>query len=513
MVIGIIVLVAIIGIYVDTLLKDSHYKSTNARMLHGFNRLSTDLAHDLKNLHKSLSSIKSNEGFHASIDLINNYQDKIKYNAILLDEEKKIITKDLLSRVKLSLNDRIYLYDDNQELIAFVIRQDEKYLQAFISYENGNPILYSKFDSDETYIRNMDKSLSAFLLNHNYTFDKPVEDKGAFSFHHINDLISVKAHLSLFTPSSTIKKAHIELEKIYDNSYFSSISSYLNMHISGTSSQTYSNKSFLLSKVKEIEEIDMVKTSKLYIGVANINTENGLYYYHVRLDRKELLETLTKVRNEFILITLSAVVLILMLFHFFFQQNLYSPLNNVMAQINGLKNCTDSHDELKTISENVNQLLSTAFNDELTGTYNRHYFKENITKILDENQGQTGIIFFDIDHFKQINDTYGHDTGDIVLKELAKLVQYHIRKEDKLIRWGGEEFIIIVRVANSEELIEIAEHLRKRVESNTFSEVSDVTCSFGCYLHSETSDIMASVKLADEFLYRAKTEGRNRVAS
>ena len=76
---------------------------------------------------------------------------------------------------------------------------------------------------------------------------------------------------------------------------------------------------------------------------------------------------------------------------------------------------------------------------------------------------------------------------------------------------GGEEFILIARVENTKELIEVAENLRKRLASYTFSQVPGVTCSFGCQLHSEADDIMATVKRADELLYQAKAEGRNRV--
>lgn len=510
---GVIILVAIIGLYVDSLLKNIHYENNNKRMLHGFNRLSTDLTHDIANLHKSLASIGDDERFQASVDLINNYQDKKNYNSILLDEEKKIIAKELLSRVKLSHNDRIFLYDVRQELIAFVERQGDKFKQYFISYENGSRISFSKLESDELYTRNTDDNLYESLLKLNHTYTHTIDDSETSSFYLDDDHISVKAHLSLLKQNSESIRGYVEIDKIYDSTYFSSISSYLNMHISGTSDQAYSKNAFMLSKANVVKKIDMVQTDELFIGIASINTEDGLYFYHVHLDKKQFLATLTKMRQEFLVLTLFAVFFVLILLYYFFYKNLYSPLDQVMTQVKGLKNEGSTRGELEAISENVTQLISSAFNDELTGAYNRSYFKENIMNILDKNQGQTSIIFFDIDHFKQVNDTYGHDVGDIVLKEITELIQDHIRKEDKLIRWGGEEFVVIVKVGNIKELIEVAENLRRKVASYAFSGVPEVTCSFGCQLHNEAHDIMATLKRADELLYQAKNSGRNRVVS
>ncbi|WP_193113423.1 diguanylate cyclase [Sulfurimonas marina] len=160
------------------------------------------------------------------------------------------------------------------------------------------------------------------------------------------------------------------------------------------------------------------------------------------------------------------------------------------------------------------ELKKEANIDELTQLYNRIYFNKNIENILQVNKKhefKTGIIFFDIDHFKNVNDTYGHDIGDEVLQTVAKLVKKHTRMDDKVIRWGGEEFIVVSAVEHADSLAQIAEHLRIAVEENHFNKVGSITCSFGCQMYDEGNDILETIKKADEKLYCAKESGRNKV--
>ncbi|MFT7005085.1 MAG: diguanylate cyclase (GGDEF)-like protein, partial [Sulfurimonas sp.] len=124
---------------------------------------------------------------------------------------------------------------------------------------------------------------------------------------------------------------------------------------------------------------------------------------------------------------------------------------------------------------------------------------------------KTAVIFFDIDHFKKVNDTYGHDVGDSVLHNVALLLKKHTRDDDKIIRWGGEEFIIIAGIDKNEYLFQIAEKLRSIIQENRFDDVSSITCSFGCQIHDDELEILETVKKADRKLYIAKAAGRNRV--
>lgn len=160
------------------------------------------------------------------------------------------------------------------------------------------------------------------------------------------------------------------------------------------------------------------------------------------------------------------------------------------------------------------ELSQEAIVDELTRAYNRAYFNRHIERLLSSHQMndmKTGLVFFDVDHFKEINDTFGHDVGDQVLYSLVSLVKGHSRNTDKIIRWGGEEFIIICELEYDEALYQIAEHLRSVIEAHRFYDIPSVTCSFGCVVHDESISIFQTIKKADERLYLAKENGRNRV--
>jgi len=166
-----------------------------------------------------------------------------------------------------------------------------------------------------------------------------------------------------------------------------------------------------------------------------------------------------------------------------------------------------------TIREKL-QLQEQATQDQLTKAYNRAYFYKNIDSLILSNNEQnkkTGIIFFDIDHFKNVNDTYGHQVGDDVLKTIVNIVKSNIRSSDKLIRWGGEEFVIVLPVNEIDNVYKNAESLRIKIENYKFNEVGKLTCSFGIVLHSDECSIDESIKKADDKLYEAKDSGRNRV--
>ena len=121
------------------------------------------------------------------------------------------------------------------------------------------------------------------------------------------------------------------------------------------------------------------------------------------------------------------------------------------------------------------------------------------------------IIFLDIDHFKIVNDTLGHDVGDIVLKELADLITDATRKSDFASRWGGEEFMISLQATDVSSAYKIAEKLRLKVENNNFTDAGKITISLGVTQFKNNESVESFTKRVDEALYEAKNNGRNRV--
>jgi len=167
--------------------------------------------------------------------------------------------------------------------------------------------------------------------------------------------------------------------------------------------------------------------------------------------------------------------------------------------------------ELVDRTERLKQLSTT---DILTLVYNRMAFNDFLDAELQRaRRYKTGLslIMFDIDHFKSVNDTYGHLVGDEVLKALVKVVQLSIRKVDILARWGGEEFMILVPEAAPEAAHELAERLREEIESHDFSTKEKITVSIGVTTYRDGDHADSIITRVDNALYKAKENGRNRI--
>ncbi len=155
-----------------------------------------------------------------------------------------------------------------------------------------------------------------------------------------------------------------------------------------------------------------------------------------------------------------------------------------------------------------------AMYDGLTELYNRYSFKKMLHKelISVERYGRAlSLVMIDLDHFKHINDTYGHDTGDSALKDFAELLRDASRPCDLPCRWGGEEFVWLLPETGIEGAAAAAERLRMAVEDHRFKDIGSITASFGVSMAVDNDSAGAFCKRADEALYLAKAGGRNRV--
>ena len=149
--------------------------------------------------------------------------------------------------------------------------------------------------------------------------------------------------------------------------------------------------------------------------------------------------------------------------------------------------------------------------DSLTHLYNRRAAKEFLSTCITDADASDGVILFDIDHFKRINDTYGHQAGDVVLVAIAMRCSQVLRKNDCLARWGGEEFLVVLRHVGEEVIERIAEELRLAIASEEIESAGSVTASFGVSVILPTDTIENLLQRVDTAMYAAKTSGRNRV--
>jgi len=171
--------------------------------------------------------------------------------------------------------------------------------------------------------------------------------------------------------------------------------------------------------------------------------------------------------------------------------------------------------EINTMLQNQNKKYkSLASKDPLTNLYNRYKFEQLYYITRDATlarEGQLALLLIDIDHFKKINDTHGHNVGDDVLQHLAKVLLASTRTSDIVGRWGGEEFVILLNNVNKDIALLIAQKLRTQIEKEMFEHIHHITASIGVVQISEKYKLEESVELADKALYEAKKQGRNRV--
>lgn len=184
--------------------------------------------------------------------------------------------------------------------------------------------------------------------------------------------------------------------------------------------------------------------------------------------------------------------------------------------------------KISELEEKIHSLEKELVHDKLTQVKTRDYFekesKTHLDNLAEIHKGKRrewvgfkdiSFLFFDIDYFKKVNDTYGHAVGDEVLKEVAQTLRSSLRSEDIVARWGGEEFVAVLLGAKEKESKIKAEEIRKKVEAMNFADPKDlkVSVSIGVAGFEEGISFEDLVKRADKALYKAKETGRNKVVA
>jgi diguanylate cyclase (GGDEF)-like protein/PAS domain S-box-containing protein len=193
------------------------------------------------------------------------------------------------------------------------------------------------------------------------------------------------------------------------------------------------------------------------------------------------------------------------------------PLRDGQGAITGAAELFSDVPDQLDLGTRLEELQRLAMVDRLTGVANRYHTEKNLEARLEEFQRfkwPLGVIFFDIDDFKQVNDRHSHRVGDRALRMVARTLQANVRAIDQVGRWGGEEFLVLLRNADRRNLRRVAEKLRLLVESSVFWVMGDpvrVTLSGGAAMARPGDSLAELVDRADRLMYRAKRAGKNRV--
>lgn len=191
--------------------------------------------------------------------------------------------------------------------------------------------------------------------------------------------------------------------------------------------------------------------------------------------------------------------------------NITERARNLARLESALKRAERSNAQLQQAMLELEHLART---DWLTGAWNRLRFEEAAQDEMNRchvHGHAVSLAVLDMDHFKRINDRFGHPVGDLVLNQLVTLCRQGLRPTDSITRWGGEEFILLAPHTNLNQLQALAEQLRQRIASTPMPEVGQVTASLGLAEYQEGESLEAWIERADRALYLAKHQGRNRV--
>ena len=286
-----------------------------------------------------------------------------------------------------------------------------------------------------------------------------------------------------------------------------------------------------LSRAKQLKDLSVPAFDSVFTLKDQI--KNKIVYETKKLKDKAFI-SLILASIQFI-----AALLIILATIIYFRNKLFKPLINLTdalkkirtgENVPSLSDEISRPDEIGQLAEGVEMLQLSmseernlrklteimAITDELTGLYNRHFLEKSIDNVLsrsDRYNEPVTLAMFDLDHFKQINDTWGHPAGDEVLKKTSQMARQIIRSSDLLIRFGGEEFIILMPHTTLNGGTAVAEKMREAFEKNDHPGIGSVTASFGIAERQSGESFENWYARTDNALYHAKQTGRNRVES
>lgn len=208
-------------------------------------------------------------------------------------------------------------------------------------------------------------------------------------------------------------------------------------------------------------------------------------------------------------------LLIYIVLHYFVKDRQASHVMAIQAKEQAIQSKAQLQAAYEQLKQNEIKIRELMLTDPLTGIANRRYLDQRLEHEVQRNHRYGdffSIIMTDLDHFKQINDKYGHNTGDAVLVQFAKILNDNVRASDFVARFGGEEFVILLPDTDKKGAVELAERIRQDIAQQAFQDVQQsVTASFGVTTVVHAQNGVAVLKKVDEALYSSKEQGRNRV--
>ena len=363
--VAVTLVVVLLGIYIDHILKQSSYKNAHTQISQGYQRLTYNLKNIEYALSEGVSFIQQNEQVSASLDLINNYQDKNNYNAYLLDEEKKIISKQLLDRVKFSFNDNIELYDKNHELIASVTKDNNDYWLSYVSYVDSKATIYKRQEKEIDFkpLDNGNLTQNSLRSSKRHSEVEGTNGNTFVTYHYLDNAVIIKIHQDVFDGRTKALLGYIEMSKVLDVDYFLELSRFLEVKIN------FSVKPLLESAIADIDiessgqQFIISQSNKSYSATLSQPIIGGTVYYIAELNKTPLNVLLNKSRTQLFFILVLVILFVSFLMRYIINRKIAQPLSVLMKQVNNIERqdyspskSIETGDELEVISKNINRL-------------------------------------------------------------------------------------------------------------------------------------------------------------
>ena len=412
----------------------------------------------------------------------------------------------------------------------FTAKSEDGYcFQRILLDENNLPYDYQIISVNEALLK-------IFQKNKDHFIGRRITDQLLFSAEFSNQLAKLYSNVSISKNTESKEIYYKELKKMILVTVFYMGKNSCVTRFSNVSEEKIVEKSFteIFNYNPEFlvitdEKFKIVKVNKTFEQIAENNLEvilsNGfLKFIHIE-DIAETLNSLTKVNDVNPMVTFcnklrknNNTYIEVEWWCMLNKGYIYLSGRDVTAEKVMKRKIEQANKELLMLHEQLKEenekLLKSAITDELTGVYNRKFFEKRVVEemeIADRANEHISLIIFDLDRFKLVNDNFGHQFGDEVLKRTTQIAGDLIRKTDFLNRVGGEEFAIILPNTNKAQAVFVAEKVRKALEDNKHFKVGQVTGSFGVAERMKAESLRSWYKRADNALYQAKNTGRNRV--
>ena len=412
----------------------------------------------------------------------------------------------------------------------FTARSEDGYcFQRILLDENNLPYDYQIISVNEALLK-------LFQKNKDHFIGRRITDQLLFSAEFSNQLAKLYSNVSISKNTESKEIYYKELKKMILVTVF-----YMGKNSCVTRFSNVSEEKIVEKSLTEIfnynpeflvitdEKFKIVKVNKTFEQIAGNNLEvilssGFLKFIHIE-DIAETLNSLTKVNDVNPMVTFCNKLrknnnpyIEVEWWCMLNKGYIYLSGRDVTAEKAMKRKIEQTNKELLMLNEQLKEknekLLKSAITDELTGVYNRKFFEKRVVEemeIADRANEHISLIIFDLDRFKLVNDNFGHQFGDEVLKRTTQIAGDLIRKTDFLNRVGGEEFAIILPNTNKTQAVFVAEKVRKALEDNKHFKVGQVTGSFGVAERMKAESLRSWYKRADNALYQAKNTGRNRV--